>query len=75
MLLCIRSQGYLKVLYLGLVFSIEIYGRLQVVYFRHYSLKTLTGFFLDALYLSSHRIGAKPAIELETAVHSLILAV
>ena len=30
MLLNIRSQWYLKVLYHGLVFSIEIYGRLQV---------------------------------------------
>ena len=34
MFLNIRSQKYLKVLYLGLVFSNEIYGRLQEVHFR-----------------------------------------
>ena len=35
----ISSQGYLKLLYLGLVFSIEIYGKLQVVYFLALELK------------------------------------
>ena len=38
-LLNIRAQGYLKVVYLGLVFCIEIYGWLQVVYFRALELK------------------------------------
>ena len=39
MLLNIRSQEYLKVLFLGLVFSIAIYGRLLVVYFWDLELK------------------------------------
>ena len=39
MLLNIGSQGYLKVLYLGLVFRIKIHGRLQVVYFWALELK------------------------------------
>ena len=39
MFLNIRSQRYLKVLYLGLVFNIEIYDRLPVVHFRALELK------------------------------------
>ena len=50
MLLNIRSQRYQKVLYIGLVFSIDIYCRLQVVYFQALELKNAKqGFFLDAM--------------------------
>ena len=41
MFLNIRSQKYLKVLYFGLEFSIEIYGRLQVVHFQTLELNKL----------------------------------
>ena len=46
----IRFQRYLKVPYFCLVFSIEIYGRLQVVHFQALELKNAKPFFLDTLY-------------------------
>ena len=46
----IGSQRCLKELYVGLVFSVEIYGRLQVVHFQALDIKkNAKPFFLDAL--------------------------